>query len=309
VALLGNGVYSYGAINVESELAYVSVCGSVLVDPYYLTKNILNNPNWDSWTSFGFTDPKYFPGYGLAIVGNPSTVRPTIINYNESLPYTGFINVKDGAKIRLQDDGPSGRTIGRYSYIQDCIILDGCFIANCLFNLENRSSAIVDQNLFRTNEFTLSSKYILYNNRKVNDSFKLEISDYNLNFKYINFNGSFATFNPYSWGFSNWTFKLIDAYQGSPYNSFLNVYNNVIDDYYSFYDVTSIRYIKLSKSLNSIGHINYLVPSSYNTNDIMYYTELNGLKRYNELGIFNLDSPTLQPNTNYTLNFYTPSTR
>jgi hypothetical protein len=310
VALLGNGIYTYGALNVESELATINICGNNLLDPYYLTTNIYGNKNWNTWsTGYGFNDPNYYPGYGLAIVGNPADQTGTIVNYTEAQPYTGLINVRDGGKLTLIDYSAASREIGHYSLIQSSIILDGNFYANCLFNLDNRSSVSLQQNLFKTTGFGLSSKYIIYNNKNTNASYQIEISNYNLNFKYLNFNGSFASFTPISNIFASWSFRLQDSVQGTNYNTYLNVYNNVYDSYYTFFDTHAPSYISLTNSVNSLGHINFLQNSNFNTNDKIYYTSIYGIKNFNEYGIFNLNSPTNQTNTNYTLNFYTQSTR
>ena len=50
--------------------------------------------------------------------------------------------------------------------------------------------------------------------------------------------------------------------------------------------------------------------SLFNTNNIIYYVGLFGIKNYDEFGIFNLNSPTLEfGSSNYILNFKTGYTR
>ena len=309
VSLLGKGIYTYGALNVESELATVHVCGGNHLDPYYLTSNSFNVKAWNTWLDYGYSNPNYFPGYGLAIVGNPVNERGTIVNYSESLPYTGLINVRDGGKLSFIDYGVRGREIGLYSAIQSSVILDGNFYANSLFNLDNRASLTIQQNLFKTENFSLTSKYISYNNKNTNPTYNIEILNQNLNFKYLNFNGSFATYIPLENTLANWSFKLENAIQGPLYNTYLNIFNGVYDDSYIFNNTLIPKFISLDKSVNSIGKINSLQSSAHNTYDKMYYVDLFNIKNYNEFGIFNLNSPTQQTNTNYTLNFYTESNR
>jgi hypothetical protein len=308
VALQGTGIYSYGAINVESEYANVEIRGSYLLDPFYLGYDIFGNSVWNTWNNFGFSDPNYFPGYGLAIMGNIYPNTGVIVNYNESNPECGLINIKDGGNLRV-NDFVNGRKYGNNSFIQNSIILDGTFIANTLFNLDNKANLFLQQNMFRGDTFDLSSFFIAYNNTKTNDTFLAKITNNQNNFKYINFNGSFATFNPHNNSFANWTFRNEDSLPGIPYNTYLSVNNNFNDPYYVFSSQIKPFYATLTNSVNSIGHINYMASSTFNTNNLIYYVNVFGLKKYNEYGIFNLNSPTQQIDANYTLNFYTQSTR
>jgi len=302
VALLGTGVYSYGAVNIESEYSNVNIAGTTLTDPYYVSQY-----TWNAWTSFGYSNPNYFPGYGLAIIGNPSPNPATILNYTESNPYTGFINVRDGAKLKIADSSSSGREIGHGSYLLNSLILDGAFNVSCFYNLDDRASASVQTNVFRTNNFSISSNYILYNNRATNDTFLLSKSNNYFNFKYVNFSGSFASFNILNNSFSNWTFRLQDAVGGATYNTLISINNNAVDNFYVFYDTVKPLYAKLTNSVNSLGYYNSLKSSDFNTADTIYYTSLYGIKLFNEYGVYSLNSPTLQLNSGYILNFYTPS--
>ena len=77
VALQGPGIYSYGAINVESEYANVVICGTPLLDPYYLGTDIYGNTVWNTWNNYGYSDPNYFPGYGLIV--EPQQHLPGIV--------------------------------------------------------------------------------------------------------------------------------------------------------------------------------------------------------------------------------------
>jgi hypothetical protein len=312
VALKGYGVYPYGALSIESEYANVNICGTPLLDPYFVNYNSIGQSAWNQWSSYGFDNPNYFPGYGLAIVGNPFPgIYGTIINYNEPNPYSGFINIRNGGQLRIQDDSVTSRTFGFYSYIQNSIILDGSFTANTLFNLDNKASLRIQQNMFKTSDFRLSPNFVLYNNKTNTDSFKISLSSGLNNFKYINFNGSFATFQPNSDNtVTNWTFKTEDAIQGPAYNTFLTIDNERSDPFYLINSNLSPFSVTLNNSINSIGRINFMGTSLFNTNNIIYYVGLAGIRNYNEPGLFNLNSPTLESGTNnYILNFKTEYTR
>jgi hypothetical protein len=310
VSLKGTGVYTYGAINVESEYATVNILGTPLMDPYFVNFDQYGQTTWNTWNSYGFDNPNYFPGYGLAIIGNTFPVLGTIINFNESTPYSGFINIRNGGQVKILDQGTRSRTFGYYSYIQNCIILDGGFVASSFFNVDNRSSLTVQQNLFKTLDFYLISNFINYNNKRVNDTFKLTISNTLNNFKYINFSGSFATFTPIADNtLTRWSFRIEDAVPGPQYNTFLSVNNNFNDGFYIFNSNIKPFTAILNNSLNSIGRINYMSPTAFNTNNIIYYVGQSGIKNYNENGIYNLNSPTLAYESNYTLNFKTGYTR
>ena len=308
VALKGFGVYPYGALSLESEYANVSICGTPLLDPYFVGVDSSGQSTWNKWNLYGFSDPNYFPGYGLAILGNS---YGTIINYNESNPYSGFINIKNGGQLKILDEDTTNRNFGYYSYIQNSIILDGKFIANTLFNLDNKASLRIQQNMFKTSDFQLSPNFVLYNNKANTDSFRISLSSRLNNFKYINFGGSFATFQPSPDNtVTNWTFKIEDAIKGPPYNTFLTIDNLNSDPFYIINSKIQPFNAILNNSINSIGHINYMGTSLFNTNNIIYYVGLFGIKNYDEFGIFNLNSPTLEfGSSNYILNFKTGYTR
>jgi len=128
------------------------------------------------------------------------------------------------------------------------------------------------------------------------------------NFKYINFNGSFSNFNIYHNGYTNWAFELKDTISTTAgKNSFLNVYNNNLNDpLYVFYNYSYPPYIDLTNSVASIGHLNTVTPQAYVTNSLMYYCGVSDLINYTLY--YNLNSP-INNSYSYLLNFYSPSTR
>jgi hypothetical protein len=312
ISLLGTGIYTYGALAIDGPLTYVHAAGSNLADPI-----VFSVENWNQWNQNGYTfiDPNYFPGFGLAIVGNPN--YPTIVNFGPNTAYTGIINVTNGATFDDVDYN-TFRTIGRGSALPSSIILDGNFNANALYQLGDNALITSYEYIFRTTNFNLSSKNLKSNNLSINGiepTYTLQVYDDPLNkvnFKFINYNGSFSTLNFQFFGFTNWTFNLGDGTTTQSINTFLNVFNgNVSDPTYYFYPKAQYKYIDLSLAVGSIGHLNYLTLSKYSTNTTMNYTSLDFMPYFNNNNAFRLISPmsNLGINNSYDLNFYAPSTR
>jgi hypothetical protein len=300
IALLGTGVYSYGAINITTESAFVFICGGYLLDPFFLT-----SATWGKWNDYGFDTGFYYPGYGVALVGNPNTAtRPTIINKTEADPFVGFFNLEDGGKLSILDYGTNGRRYGNHSFLLNSLILDGNFYVNSFFTIGNKSDVITEGMMFKTNTFNINSAYIIYNNIKVNDLFTIQISEYALNFKYINFTGCFASFRPSSQRFTYWTFYKDTASPGDYYNTYLNIYNKYVDPYYTFNIKTNT--IDLTNAVNSLGHVNYLANGIFNNNGVIKeYVGISDILDFQSLWTF--PSPT--GNNSSLLNFYLPSIR
>jgi hypothetical protein len=319
IALLGTGIYTYGAMILDSEPVHVHVTGWNLADPI-----VFNPTNWGQWNQNGYTfvDPNYFPGYGIAIVGNPNSSSPTLVNFGPNTAYTGLINVTNGAFLDRIDYG-SYREIGRRSVLPSSLILDGKFNANALLQLGNKSRIQSQEYIFKTVNFGLSSKNLKANNQLinfVNPTYTLEVYDdpkSKVNFKYINYAGSFSTLYVVQNGFTNWTFSLNQQANTQYVNTFLNVFNgNVNDNYYIFYPNASINYIDLSNVLGTVGYLNYLTPSynpqaAYNNNTTMQYVGVASIPFFNGNNAYRLNSPldNLGTNNVYDLNFYEPSTR
>jgi hypothetical protein len=304
VSLLGNGVYSYGSLYLNSPNVKFQVCGTELIDP-----TMLSVPTWNTWNTNGntFKNPRYFPGYGMAIVGNPSVSNPTIVNFGTSTSYTGFINVNNGALFDNTDYNVA-RISGRYSYLNSSIILDGKFNASSLYKIGDHGRIQGCEYLFKTNGFALSSKHIKPNNQTVQESYILSINDIvgkPINFKFINYAGSFSTLNVNYYGYKNWAFTpnvgLITNFK----NSYLSVNNgNIYDSFYVFNGNNA----DLSQSVFSMGHINTLVPSRYNSESQIQYVGVSDIMNYDLY--YQLNSPIYNNfGTSYTLNFYTSSVR
>jgi len=320
ISLLGNGIYTYGALIIDSDSTNLHVIGNNLADPI-----VFSVDNWHKWNQDGYTfvDPNYFPGYGLAIVGNPNASSPTVINFGPNTAYTGLINVRNGATFDRVDYGRGSRLIGRTTALPISLILDGKFNANALYQLGNNSRITALEYIFRTTNFALSSKNLKANNLITysvpNPSYKLEIYDEvqnRVNFRYIDFAGSFSNFQVYYVGYTNWAFTTDDAISTNTFNTFFNVYNQLpnqnTDPNYIFYNKVTPKYVDMSGAIGSVGHFNYLTTSIYNSNTTMQYVSEDDLPYVNGGNAYRLDTPLDNlriDSISYDLNFYTPSTR
>jgi hypothetical protein len=314
VALKGNGIYTYGAIDINSDETTLQVCGGNLGDPTRYT-----NGTWTSlnYNGYDFGNPNYFPGYGLAIVGNSSPYSPTIVNYGTSTGYTGLININNGAIFDKVDYG-TNRYIGRNTQLNSSLILDGNFNANALYELGDNVTVQGSEYLFKTNNFNLSSRNLIANNFASvgTPTYTLGIYDnlnYKVNFKYINYEGAFSTFNIYYYGYVNWTFLATQNIVYNYQNSNLSIYNGGnIDDKYIFNTIATPQYVDLTNSLLSIGSINTLLPRdhngvTYSTQSKLYYlANYQNLISYDQY--YSLSSP-FNSSVIYTLNFYASSVR
>jgi hypothetical protein len=302
VALLGPAIYSYGALNLNSQPTKITINGDYLLDPYFVTST------WSTsaWTIAGLQDPNVYPGYGLAIIGNPSTKNPTIINsYNGSYD-VGFINVKGGSTFNMEDPDYLNRNFGQKSSLKASIILDGTFNANNLFYVDNKNTIFNNEQIFSTVNFKLSSKDLNFNNTSITPSYVLSFNPITTkDFKFITFNGSFNVLNSTGVGFYNWFFTSNTGSPG-PYVSYISQNNGEGNVYYNFKTSTVVD---LVSSLNTVGKLNALVPenniSSITNNSISYLDlKTSSLKSTNTVYyIKNIY------NSLYNLSFYSASTR
>jgi hypothetical protein len=307
VSLLGNGVYTYGALNLNGVNTYLQIAGTHLGDPTVFTPQ-----RWNNWTynGYNYESPNIYPGYGIAIVGNQLNSSPTIVNFGTSTAYTGFMNVNNGAFLDITDYN-TARNIGRNTQLQSSVILDGKFNANAYFQIGDNARIQGCEYLFSTNNLNISSKNLTPNNFGPNSTFLLQIYDdpkYKVNFKYINYNGTFSTLAINYDGYVNWTFRPNQSISTYNKNSYLNIYNGYKDDfYYNFITTSEPKYIDLTNSLLSIGYLNKLYKSNYNTDSKMYYVNISDLIKYQDY--YTLTSPFDTVPQVYTLNYYASSVR
>lgn len=307
VALLGKGIYSYGALNLHSVDTYVHVCGSQLGDPTRFTPT-----NWNNWTYAGYNyeSPNIYPGYGLCIVGNKSDTWPTLINFGPNSSPTGFINVNNGAMLDLTDYNIARRN-GRYTQLNSSIILDGKFNSYSYFKLGDNSRIQGNEYLFSTNNLAISSNKITADNSSIYsiptyDLYVFDDPKVKFNFKYIDFSGTFSTLNIKYYGYANWAFNPSQKVTPSLVNSYLNIYNGYSDYYYNFNTTANPKSIDLTYSLNSIGYLNKMTVTNYNNENTIYYVGISNLIKYDQY--YTLTSP-FDNNQTYTLNYYSSSIR
>jgi hypothetical protein len=306
VALLGKGIYSYGALNLNSVDTYVHICGSQLGDPSRYTPT-----NWNNWVANGynFESPTIYPGYGLAIVGNNNVTSPSLINFGNNSAYTGFINVNNGAMLDKTDYN-TARKNGRNTQLNTSIILDGKYNAYALYKMGDNSRIQGSEYLFVTDNFALSS------NRIVSDNLQgANIPTYNLlvfddpkikfNFKYIDFDGTFSILDIKYYLYTTWAFNQNQGISSNSKNSYLNIYNGDSSNQYKFELLFNPKYINLSFYLNSFGYLNKISTSPWNTEFTMSYVGISDL--YNYKSFYNLKSPF--DNNFYMLNYYSNSVR
>jgi hypothetical protein len=306
VALLGKGIYSYGALNLNSVDTYVHICGNQLGDPSRFTSS-----SWNNWIANGynFNSPAIYPGYGLAIVGNNDITSPTLINFGGNSEYTGFINVNNGAMLDKTDYNTT-RINGRTTQLQTSIILDGKYNAYAFYQTGDNSRIQGSEYLFTTDNFALSSYRIVSDNIVTNTlpTYNLLIFDdpkRKYNFKYIDFDGTFSILDIKYYSYINWTFNQLQGIFSNSKNSYLNIYNGNFNDKYKFEIALNPKYIDLSFYLNSFGYLNKISTSQWNTEFTMNYIGISDLFKYQTY--YDLKSPF--DNNFYTLNYYSSSVR
>jgi hypothetical protein len=300
VALLGNAIYTYGAVNINSQPAKVLINGDYTVDPYYVTTNW----NLSGWLTSGFPTPEIFPGYGLAIIGNPSTTSPTKINSNNGTSDVGFINIKGGSTLNMVDDEYKFRNYGQGSSIKASIILDGTFNANNFFYVDNKNTIVNNEQIFSTTAFKLSSRDLEFNSNQITPTYVLGFkSTTSKDFKFINFNGSFNVLGSTGVGFLNWYFTPSYTTGGS-YVSNISKNNGEGNVYYNFKSSTTVDLIS---SINSVGKMNAIIPEtsiSSITNSGILFNDYTSLKKTNSVYYLrNIGS------NYYNLGFYSNSIR
>jgi len=310
VAMYGTGMYAYGALAAISKNASINCAPTQQLDPYYLTvtnwANRLNN------STFAAYDNKIFPGWGLAIVGNPPTKSPTCVYYGTT-PYTGLIRIADGGLFNYLDYGTT-RTVGRSSFLNCSIILDGTFNTPAFYYGDNGSFVRPACYLFSTTNFAVSSRNIRVNNTGTNPTYKMEFFDepdasgLKINLQAIKFYGSFTAFNPYCPGLFNWSFSPTETITSNNGTPFLSYNNSATTPEYIY---TSTNTVNITGSLITLGKLNVANPHGnlmLEGGRSLIVTAPGDIIKYNTLGYYKLNSPN-PGNVQYTLNYYTSSTR
>lgn len=293
VAVKGNNYYPYGAVAIWPA-SEIHICGETQLDPYLLTPSTYN-----LWQTLSSTDnPYYFPGYGLAIVGNdPSEIYPTLLNTF----FTTWGSLMDVM------DYDTNRRIGKKSYLNSSIILDGCFNSWSFYNL-NQSSRLYNTNyVFRTNNLKINTyKASLFGDipNYTGDVNIFDTSSTRDNFYYVHYGGSFSTFKPRYFPLNTWTFDRGEPilYSNLDKNQFTKN-NNHGNGYYQFNANNTV--VNLSGFLVANLYFNELVSCDLLSDNTYLYNCItyDQLPLYDMAGYYKITSP-IDNRSTYTLNFY-----
>jgi hypothetical protein len=317
-ATLGNTMYHKGVINVDTT-AFLGAWGILQLDPFYLF--YLNAATWP-WPTRSinggpvFDSPYTFPSYTFAFVGNPKGKSPTNISTGID-NNIGFINIVNGGSyINRVYRGPA--IVGGNSQLPSSIILDRSYNASSFINVTNNANVQHDDQIYRTENFGLSTLNITFNNVGLTPSFLLQYykeTDPQLlyNFEFVKFNSSFSTIYLLRFGTKLWSFSIEEGDSKPSYenNTYLSINNGADDSNYKFLQNGTVD---LSGSVATIGKYNNIV--GYNSvgtavigNRYLGETaSIEDLQFYDTTDIFKISTPLSFGNF-YTLSYYASSLR
>jgi hypothetical protein len=331
VSLLGSGVYGYGCVGVQGgdlgRGSNVFIYGIPNIDPYFLTPSTWNNGQWSIVP--GATNPFYFPGFGLAIVGNPRGSQ-----YYSSIPRGYFHTMQEGtgAMISIYDYVAPLRRFARESYIQSSLILDGQWnplFANGInepyqfngyfFFLNKNSEIRFVPSMFRTNTFALCT-FALYSEPGTTYQRYNFAKPAHGNYFPIFFEQSFATYRPFNWQLRPWTFNST-VQPGIDYSNNLTIFHKINDDWdrQKWIVNTTTKTVNISGFLTpddipgdsgvrrQYNSMRSWIPQNTNT-EFRNYISPTELLTINTPGYYTLASP-LSGSLSATLVFYTSATR
>jgi hypothetical protein len=297
VAALNSGYYKYGAILAWPN-STIYVCGKPQIDPYLLTPT-----RWNTlWQNLPTAENQsYFPGYGLAIVGNPTNqTLPTLFD-------NGFIQSWRSRIFFM--DFQVNRRIGRFSYLNSSIILNGRFTSNSFYYLKDNSKIYNNNHVFKTTTFSLSNlNGNIYNN--LPNSSNQYINEFQTtnrdNFYHVYFEDANATLTPKYLEINNWEFKDSEELINASINFNNNFTAKLVNTDKPFYTFdTTTKTVNLSGMVYGTYKKNSL-QKALPLNDNLYlynYIDPNDLPIHSTLGLYQLISP-VSPGVPYTLNFY-----
>jgi hypothetical protein len=293
VAALNNGNYAYGAILAWPN-STVYICGEPQIDPWLLSPS-----RWDSWISLPTAKNQvYYPGYGLALVGNKSN------KFNPTFFSDSFIQAWR-SRIFFMDFNVN-RRIGRYAYHNASIILDGKFTSNSFYSFKDHAKIYATNHVFKTQFFGLSNLECTYytdNNYPFINVFENLNKD---NFYYLNFKESNSTFIPNYFQINEWMFDDADEILSLPINDKTNFTEKLVNQ-----QNTKYIFDEDTKTINLSGMVfaNFQknsIQTALPLNDNLYlydYINPSNLTNYNINGLYKIKSPINQ-NEIFDLNFY-----
>jgi hypothetical protein len=296
VAALGVANYAYGAVLAWPKSS-VYIRGTEQIDPHLLSPS-----RWNQWTTVpGAESQAYYPGYGLAIVGNPTNEnKPTLFS-------NSFIQAWKSKVFIIDFD--ANRRIGKDSQLNASIILNGNFSSRSFFGLKDQAKIQTNNFLFRTNTFRLSNYQANVYNSSPN-SFGQYINVFESfnrdNFYYIYFDENNSTFEPKYFNILSWSFDdsleptILSVNNGNNFTAHFTAPTQ--NPKYVFEPNTQT--INVTEFVFGSYQKNSLQDSPLNSVSRLFdYIDPNNLTLFNTSGLYNLNSP-INPAFSYNLTFY-----
>lgn len=296
VAALGVANYAYGAVLAWPK-STVYIRGTEQIDPHLLSPS-----RWNQWTTVpGAKTQTYYPGYGLAIVGNPTNEnRPTLFS-------NSFIQAWKSKVFIIDYD--TNRRIGKDCQLNASVILNGNFSSRSFFGLKDQAKVQVNNFLFRTNTFRLSNYQANIYNKTPNSGGQYinVFENFNRdNFYYIFFDENNSTFEPKYFNVLTWSFDdslepvILSVNNGNNFTAHFTAPTQ--NPKYIF--EPSTRTINLTEFVFGAYQKNSLQDSPLNSVSRLFdYIDPNDLTLFNTNGLYNLNSP-INPAFSYNLTFY-----
>jgi len=311
IACKGPGHFFYSPMLFQNINGRNNIVGTRQLDPFTLSPYQWGKNLWQSIPGAG--DPAYYPGYGVAIVGNDG--KSTFQQEATNMAARGLVSFSsiEGSYIANVDYGQGIGPIGRDSPIQSSIILDGKLNGGRIFHLEGNCTLWCDNQIYKTSNFVLSS----YNSSTdlTTRAFKY---NYNSKFDFIPFNLNTGVYahNIIRWGNTqllSWNFIVSPTYLiNTSYNSLLAV-NNVNNGRFNATTKTYNYIDDIKPYANTPGAINYSINDITNVDNrtdvgVIRYVNSNQILNYDTPGLFTLTSPVCSTYTS-TMVFYKNPTR
>jgi hypothetical protein len=308
IACLGESIYTHGALWLNSASSKITFPGDDSVgeiDPEFVfawnqpsTAGIFGTVPYtnsgptkkvpDSITPF--SRKAILPRHALALIGNPSNKRPTIV-WNFDNPNTGLIKLTEGCEWRNVNYGTGNRSFGYLNQNDTQVILAGKWNSPSVFHFENNAFAYIsDQMLVDkaqlpnvrtlnpvywggatpvTWQFGLSCRNINYNNIQIDGqptpSYRVSITDdpslgaYHSQF--FRFKGAFSFVSYHQErGITQWNYVQEPNELHTADSTMLTVKNPAAtnDTFYVFYGGDT--FVDMTRSVISLGSFNQIEP-------------------------------------------------
>ena len=311
IAMKGPGVFYYTPLLYQNLGSLNYIIGTRQMDPFHL-----DQWQWEKnlWSAIpGASDPTYYPGYGLAVVGNDGK---STFQRDATLSNLAAVAFMPGpTDLWVIDQGQNIGPIGKDSPVQSSIILDGNIYTTCFHRVYRGSGLIFDNQIYKTSNFVLSSF-----NSQVDNNTKIISPNYNskTDFLPIIVGGGRDAFNNIYWRWvptKSWNvLQNNNSLTYTDYNSLLAINNNEQPSRFN----TSTKTFDYTDYIKSYSGFVSQGGNNYNTNQIkadksngprtISYVNFDQLSAYNTQGLYTQTSPLCSTFTS-TMQFWTPPTR